>query len=35
MRIRRLETEEHGKTRALYEEIFTEDSKAFVDYYYA
>lgn len=34
MQIRRLENREHGDTRALYEEIFTEDEKAFVDYYY-
>lgn len=34
MKIRRLNIEEHGETRALYEEIFSEDSKAFVDYYY-
>lgn len=34
MEIRRLRTEEHGRTRALYEEVFPEDSSSFVDYYY-
>lgn len=34
MEIRKLELEEHQKTRKLYEEVFSEDSKAFVDYYY-
>ncbi len=34
MRIRQLEKEEHGKTRALYEEVFSGDSASFVDYYY-
>lgn len=34
MEIRRLEVWEHEKTRPLYEEVFSEDSKGFVDYYY-
>lgn len=34
MTIRKLEQKEHERTRNLYEEIFSEDSKAFVDYYY-
>lgn len=34
MRIRRLAPEEHGKTKALYEEVFSEDKGAFADYYY-
>lgn len=34
MEIRKLEPQEHGKTRALYEEVFSEDSRSFVDYYY-
>ncbi len=34
MEIRRLRSEEHGDTRELYEEVFHEDSTAFVDYYY-
>ena len=34
MQIRKLLPEEHVKTRFLYEEVFTEDSQAFVDYYY-
>ncbi len=34
MKIRKLELEEHGSTRPLYEEIFDEDSPSFVDYYY-
>lgn len=32
--IRELKAEEHGKTRALYEQIFKEDTREFVDYYY-
>lgn len=35
MRIRRLQQTEHVNTRTLYEEVFPEDSKHFVDYYYA
>lgn len=34
MEFRRLNPEEHGRTRTLYEEVFPEDDKAFVDYYY-
>jgi predicted acetyltransferase len=34
MQVRKLSVEEHGKTRKMYEEIFPEDSQAFVDYYY-
>lgn len=34
MKIRRLDLGEHSSTRLLYEEIFEEDSKSFVDYYY-
>lgn len=34
MKIRKLEQQEHGKTRKLWEEVFTEDSKDFLDYYY-
>ena len=34
MKIRKLETEEKQDTRKLYEEVFSEDSKSFVDYYY-
>lgn len=35
MQIRRLETREHILTRPLYEEVFSEDESAFVDYYYS
>ena len=34
MEIRYLKQEEHGRSRALYEEVFVEDEKAFVDAYY-
>ena len=34
MRIRRLERSEHKQTRWLYEQVFAEDSREFVDYYY-
>lgn len=34
MILRKLETSENQLTRGLYEEVFSEDSKAFVDYYY-
>ena len=34
MVIRRLKQEEHARTRALWEEVFQEDTKAFLDYYY-
>ncbi len=35
MVIRKLERTEHDQTRFLYEEVFSQDSKAFVDYYYS
>lgn len=35
MKIRRLKSEEHSRTRKMWEEIFTEDTKAFLDYYYS
>lgn len=34
MTVRKLEVQEHGKTRALWENVFPEDSKRFLDYYY-
>ena len=34
MKIRKLKQEEHSMTRSLWEEIFTEDDEAFLDYYY-
>ena len=34
MNLRKLEKTEHEKTRRLWEEIFTEDTEAFLDYYY-
>ncbi len=34
MTLRRLEKTEHGRTRMLYEEVFSEDDAPFVDYYY-
>ncbi|MDL2295328.1 GNAT family N-acetyltransferase [Lachnospiraceae bacterium OttesenSCG-928-E19] len=34
MNFRKLDVTEHGKTRALWEEVFPEDTKAFLDYYY-
>ena len=34
MEIRKLETEEKQNTKKLYAEVFSEDSKSFVDYYY-
>ena len=34
MKVRRLEQAEHRLTRPLYEEVFSEDSERFVDYYY-
>lgn len=34
MEVRKLERTEHQKTRFLYEEVFTQDSQSFVDYYY-
>lgn len=35
MRLRKLGKEEHEKTRTLYENIFTQDTKEFLDYYYS
>lgn len=35
MKIRRLEKEERHEVRSLYEEVFSEDSTSFVDYYFA
>ena len=34
MEIKKLTQEEKARTRALYEEVFSEDSLEFVDYYY-
>lgn len=34
MKLRKLEQQEHQKTRALWELVFSEDTKAFLDYYY-
>lgn len=34
MRFRKLDREEHGRTKALYEQVFSEDEPSFVDYYY-
>ena len=34
MNIRKLETQEHEKTRKLWEDVFLEDTQAFLDYYY-
>lgn len=34
MALRKLLREEHGKTRKLWEEVFTEDTPEFLDYYY-
>ena len=34
MKIRRLKKEEHQVVRSLYEEVFSEDSTSFVDYYF-
>lgn len=34
MEIRKLDVSEHQDSRALYEEVFDEDSSSFVDYYY-
>ena len=34
MILRRLKQDEHGLTRKLWEEVFTEDTQAFLDYYY-
>lgn len=35
MELRKLQKEEHGKTRKLWKEIFDEDSESFLDYYYS
>lgn len=35
MKMRKLSLEEHAKTRKLWEEIFTEDTSEFLDYYYS
>lgn len=35
MEVRKLRREEHGKTRKLWEDIFTEDTPEFLDYYYS
>ena len=34
MQLRKLEQKEHGSTRKLWEAVFQEDTKAFLDYYY-
>lgn len=34
MELRELRRQEHGKTRPLWEKIFTEDTEVFLDYYY-
>jgi len=34
MKVEKLKRKEHGRTRKLWEEIFQEDDKAFLDYYY-
>lgn len=34
MKLLKLENSQHGQTRKLWEEVFQEDSKAFLDYYY-
>ena len=35
MKVRKLRQEEHIRTRKLWEEIFTEDTPRFLDYYYS
>lgn len=35
MKVRKLRQEEHARTRRLWEEIFTEDTSKFLDYYYS
>lgn len=35
MEIKKLEQTEHGMTKSLYQEVFSTDSKGFVDYYYS
>ena len=34
MEVRMLQREEHGRTRELWERVFAEDTKEFLDYYY-
>ena len=34
MKIKKLKSNEHNLTRTLWEQIFNEDSKEFLDYYY-
>lgn len=34
MELRKLDKNEHGQTRTLWKRVFSEDSKAFLDYYY-
>lgn len=34
MKIRKLKPSEHGRTRSLWEAVFPDDTKAFLDYYY-
>ncbi len=34
MQLRKLENNEHGLTRSLWEQVFSEDSREFLDYYY-
>ena len=34
MKIKKLAVEEKGRTRALWEEVFSEDTREFLDYYY-
>lgn len=34
MKLRKLDPSEHGKTRELWEKVFPEDTKQFLDYYY-
>lgn len=34
MELKKLDASEHGRTRKLWEEVFSEDTKAFLDYYY-
>ena len=34
MIVRKLDQAEHGKTRKLWEEVFSEDTAEFLDYYY-
>ncbi len=34
MKLKKLDVLEHGRTRRLWEEVFSEDTGAFLDYYY-